>query len=88
MSERTKERIIEMEQLKAVLSTEAGRAFVWRMMEKAGIYRTAFSTDALAMAANEGRKDMGVWLFVEALEAAPGFVRTMEDEHRQELTDD
>jgi len=47
---------------RAVMGTPEGRGFVWRLLGKAGIYHSSFSSDALAMAYNEGRRNFGLEL--------------------------
>lgn len=47
---------------KAILETSVGRRFVWRLLQKAGPYRSSFSSDALAMAHSEGRRSAGIEL--------------------------
>lgn len=46
--------------LEQVLSTVAGRQVLWHYMSRAGIYGSSFSSDPLAMAFREGRRDMGL----------------------------
>jgi len=57
--------------LDELMSLPAGARFIWRLLERAGVYRSSFSTDALIMAAQEGRRDIGLKLLAEILEACP-----------------
>jgi hypothetical protein len=53
----------ECDDFKWLMSTKRGRRQVWRAMERAGVFRTSFSTDALVMAHEEGAKREGRYLF-------------------------
>nr|DAK35325.1 MAG TPA: hypothetical protein [Caudoviricetes sp.]DAN93740.1 MAG TPA: hypothetical protein [Caudoviricetes sp.] len=39
-----------------------GRRVVWQMLEQAGVWRSSFNTEPLAMAFAEGRRNFGLWL--------------------------
>jgi hypothetical protein len=49
-------------ELGEVLKTPAGRAFVWGLLEHAGLWRSSFSTNALVTAFEEGRRNEGLTL--------------------------
>lgn len=49
-----------------------GRRIAWRLLEKAGIYRTSFNHSGSVMAFNEGKRDVGLFLLAELNDAAPG----------------
>jgi len=48
------------EDVRAVLSTYRGRAFIWRVLEQAGIYRTTFNEEPNVSAFAEGMRQMGL----------------------------
>lgn len=48
--------------LRDILALPSGRRFIGTILEAAGVYRTSFDTEALVMAANEGRRNQGLWL--------------------------
>lgn len=71
-------------QTRAALQTPEGRAFVWWLLEEAGIFRTTFvsgSPDQTAFA--EGRRSLGLQLLARVERDAPGSTNLM----RQEATD-
>jgi hypothetical protein len=45
--------------LKVLMSTPEGRAWLWELLARCGVFRLSFSTDALIMAFNEGKRDIG-----------------------------
>lgn len=57
--------------LRRVLSSEHGRRVLYRIVERAGVFRAVFSSDALVMAHNEGRRNEGLMLLADIEEAAP-----------------
>lgn len=48
--------------VRQVLSTHPGRAFVWMLMEEAGVDRGTFAGEMpMTMARSEGRREVGTW---------------------------
>lgn len=43
-----------------LMGTAAGRRVVWYLLEQFGIFRTSYSSEALAMAFSEGRRSAGL----------------------------
>jgi hypothetical protein len=58
--------------LRFVMADARGRHFVWQLLGDAGLYRSTFSADALVMAHNEGKRDMGLRLLDRLLRVTPG----------------
>ncbi|MGL4265198.1 MAG: hypothetical protein ACRCTX_26540 [Afipia sp.] len=50
----------EIDDLKWQMSDKRGRRLAFSLLERAGVYRASFSTDALQMAHNEGRRVEGM----------------------------
>lgn len=48
--------------LKWLMSSKRGRRIVWRQLDAAGIFRSSFNTNAMAMAFAEGNKNSGLRL--------------------------
>lgn len=75
MSEETKgetERRRDEEDLRAVMSTPAGRRFVWHIIDDmAGTFGKSFTGEPLSSAFNEGRRSIGLNLMNEAQALAP-----------------
>jgi hypothetical protein len=61
----------EKEDLEAVLSTAAGRRFVWGCIERSGVFGHSFRSDTHETAFAEGRRAEGIWLMVRVQEEAP-----------------
>lgn len=53
------ERDSEESDFKWLMSSKRGRRIVWRLLERAGVLRTSFSTNAMQMALVEGNKNEG-----------------------------
>lgn len=64
-------RRVEVEDIEEILNSKAGRRFTWRMLERAGVYRTSFNNSGSVTAFNEGRRDIGLFLMAEIHEIAP-----------------
>ncbi len=66
--------------LQRVLSTVEGRRFIWRLLVEAKIHHSCFDTNALSMAMNEGRRDLGLFVENEVLAAKPEAMEQMRNE--------
>ena len=53
---------IEIDDMKWLMSNKRGRRFVCRLLERAGVWRISFNTNALTMAFNEGQRNEGLRL--------------------------
>ena len=56
----------EAEELRVLLGTAGGRAFVWRLLGYCNLYKPS-PFDAQASARFEGRRDIGIWVRDEVL---------------------
>lgn len=45
--------------LKKLMGSKWGRAFIWSLLEDAGVYRLSFNTNAMQMAFAEGNRNFG-----------------------------
>lgn len=75
-------RLEEQEDLKFVMSHQQGRRLMWRLLSKAGVYRTSFSQNGLEMAFREGQRNLGLFLQAEILDACPERHQQMVKESR------
>lgn len=57
--------------LVAVMATFEGRATMWDLLERAGVYRSVFALEPTLMAFNAGRQDFGHELQALLLQASP-----------------
>tara|TARA_Y100001963_G_scaffold125931_1_gene177963 strand:- start:4 stop:348 length:345 start_codon:yes stop_codon:yes gene_type:complete len=48
--------------IKWLMSSKRGRRFVWRLLEQAGVFRSSFNTNAMAMSFGEGNRNYGLQL--------------------------
>lgn len=68
--------------LRGVMSTPAGRRFVWRLIDAdAGVLRHSHAGEALATAFNEGRRALGISLLQEVQKVTPADYVRMVGEH-------
>jgi hypothetical protein len=59
---------MEIADLKWLMSNKRGRRFVHRLLERAGVWRLSFNTNALSMAFNEGTRNEGLRLLAQLTE--------------------
>lgn len=52
----------EASDIEWLMSSSRGRRIVWRQLERAGVFRTSFNTNSMAMAFAEGAKNEGLRL--------------------------
>jgi len=61
----------EVDDIKWLMSTKRGRRIVHRQLDKAGVFRLSFHTNALQMAFNEGNRNQGNALLALVTEHCP-----------------
>lgn len=76
------ERQTEIDDLLWLMSDKRGRRYMWRLLSESGIYRTSFSTDALAMAFAEGQRNRGLALVGSVMQHCPERFSEMQKEAR------
>lgn len=57
--------------LKWLMGSRRGRRVVWRILDRAGVFRLSFSTDPLAMAFAEGSRNSGLRMLAQLHELCP-----------------
>jgi len=75
----------ELGDLKKVLSFAEGRRLVWRLMDEAGVFRTAFSPSNNQAFFNLGYQNMGLMLWSDLNTVAPERYPQMQREHISDL---
>lgn len=50
----------EVDDLKWLMGSKRGRRIVWRLLDRAGVYRLSFNTNAMTMAFAEGNRNEGL----------------------------
>lgn len=72
----------EVEDFKWLTNHAPGRRILWRVLERAGVFRTSFDGTSRTYF-NEGRRDLGLFLLAELHEIAPDAYPKMLKENTQ-----
>lgn len=72
----------EKEDIKLLMSEAWGRRLVWRMLDRAGVYRTTFRTSS-EMGFLEGMRNMGLMLVTDIHEVCPDLYVKMLNEAKE-----
>lgn len=62
---------VEGDDLNWLMSNKRGRRFVHRLLDRAGVWRSSFNTNALTMAFAEGQRNEGLRLLAQVISLAP-----------------
>lgn len=65
-----RQRRIELDDVRWLMSDKRGRRFVWRLLEAAGIYRSSFTGNSTTFF-NEGARNVGLRFLADVNEACP-----------------
>src|SRR3990167_2660998 len=83
--ERAKQlRQTELRDLLHVLTDRDGRRFIWRQLAMAGVFQTSFNQNNSLMSFNEGKRQIGLALLADLMEADPSAYMTMATEAQQD----
>lgn len=74
---------LEIDDLKWLMSNKRGRRFVFRVLERAGVWRLSFNTNALSMAFNEGQRNEGLRLMANITAHCPDRYTEMLEESKK-----
>jgi hypothetical protein len=74
---------IEVDDLKWVMQNKRGRRFVHSVLERAGVFRSTFHTNALTMAFSEGARNEGLKLTNRLIEHSPELWQQMLAEQKE-----
>lgn len=69
----------EQEDLKKLLSMPEGRRYIWRLMSNAGVFRTSFTGNSTTFF-NEGKREIGLMVISEVMNASPSSFTQMQNE--------
>ena len=75
----------ELDDIAKIMKNRAGRRFMWRMLEQAGIFQPTFSPDALVMSFQEGKRNQGLMLFLDIMTVDPNGYTLMANEAKARL---
>lgn len=74
----------ELDDMISVLNSPAGKRVLWRIMDKSGLMAPNMFTGNSATFHNIGKRDLGLWVYNEIMEANPqGFVNMMQAQLKQ-----
>lgn len=76
-------REIEKSDFLWLMQDKRGRRFVWRLLEKAGVFRTTFRPNSNEGAFLEGMRNMGLMLIADINEICAEKYQTMVNEQEQ-----
>jgi len=73
-----------------LMSSKRGRRIVWRLLDRAGVFRLSFNTNAMTMAFSEGQRNDGLRLLYLIHTLCPNLYPTMvkEANHGRNATRD
>lgn len=74
----------ELNDLRLICETEHGRRFIWHLIEQAGVWRTTYTGEALSAAFAEGKRNTGLKVFSDVMEACPDQYLAMAKEASEE----
>lgn len=74
---------VERDDLVWLMSGKRGRRVVYRQLERAGVWRSSFNTDAMQMAFNEGMRNEGLALTAKLMAYCPTQYAEMTTENLQ-----
>lgn len=77
----------ELNDVRAVLATEEGRRFIWRLMEQCKVFESVKATDDSTTLYNAGRQDVGHFVMTELVEARPNALIEMMTAAQTERTE-
>lgn len=75
----------ELADIRTVLKTPEGRRFYWRVMSHAGVFIRSYTGEVNSTMFNEGKREVGNWLFNELFDANPNIYTQMSQENDSEV---
>lgn len=72
----------QADDIKWLMGSRQGRRVMWRLLEKAGVNRLSFNTNALSMAFAEGNRNLGSMFLADVLDICPDQYIRMLKEHK------
>jgi hypothetical protein len=67
----------EVEDVKWLMGSKRGRRILWRVLERAGVFRLSFNTNSMTMAFAEGARNEGLRMLATIHSACPDLYPTM-----------
>ncbi len=70
----------ELEDLRWLLGHPQGRRIASRLLDEAGVFRSSFNTSGSVMAFQEGKRNIGLFLTAELIDASPdGYMKVLNE---------
>lgn len=76
----------EESDLKWLMGSKRGRRIVWRQLDRAGVFRLSFNTNAMQMAFNEGGRNEGLRTLATIHAVCPELYTAMAKEQSNAIT--
>lgn len=73
----------EIEDLTKLMDTAHGRRFMWRQLERCGVFKLSYSGELASTSFNEGQRNIGLGLFAEIMAHCPNLYLLMADEAKE-----
>lgn len=70
----------ERDDIKWLMGSRRGRRIIWRQLDRAGVFRLSFNTNAMAMAFAEGNRNEGLYILDMIHRTCPELYQTMVSE--------
>lgn len=86
--EQKKSNDTEESDIKWLMRNKQGRRVVWRLLEKAGVFRSVFNTNAMAMSFAEGHRNYGLQTLTLIHAACPELFPVMLKENTNDRNPD
>jgi len=67
----------EESDFKWLMSSKRGRRIVWRLLDRAGVFRLSFNTNSMTMAFNEGGRNEGLRMLAQIHALCPELYTAM-----------
>ena len=74
--------------IKWLMSSKRGRRIVWRLMDRAGVFRSSFNTNSMSMAFAEGNRNYGLQILGIIQTQCPELYPVMMKDLTHERTND
>ncbi|AIN17501.1 hypothetical protein CH54_1410 [Yersinia rochesterensis] len=67
-----------------LMGTAEGRRFIWRQLSLSGVFTTSFTGETNSTMFNEGRRNYGLNLFSDVMDACPNEYMIMANEAKED----
>lgn len=78
----------EASDLKWLMNSKRGRRIIWRLLDRAGVFRISFSTNAMQMSFAEGNRNYGQYILSQIHATCPDLYPVMVKESLNDARND